>query len=417
MNINLDSTFNGLLGGAGVGKSWTLKNLNNKILTASTGIAAINLEGRTINSVLNYFNTEDLLFKVANGLLLDPLLEISKKNIYLVIDEISMTPAEQLDLICRAIEDHNEYVEYSPNLTKKHNKLKLIVSGDAAQLPPVSTGASPAKPFFQAVYWKKFNINHLIEVKRQSNKEFVGILNQIRLGNVRNVVDWFETKIGFEKELDLSFPGSTFFPTNKEVNSFNKVKLDELLSEEVVYESTRKGKQLVDWKDLPNRLVTKIGMKVMLLSNNFEDRYANGDLGIIVDTLAGGLLVRLLRDNRIVLINYKKLTNVVNVFNEKKQEYVSKVIGSIDYLPIRQGDSTSIHKSQSLSLDNVQVGVENSFLSRLSGGLYTALSRVTSYEGLRIVGTKDQFIKACYINPKYKNYLMELDTLTLPLSA
>jgi hypothetical protein len=76
-----------------------------------------------------------------------------------------------------------------------------------------------------------------------------------------------------------------------------------------------------------------------------------------------------------------------------------------------------VHNCQGLTLDKVQLSVTGDggrFLSNLSGGLYTGITRVTDYKGLRIVGTKDDFIKACYINPLYLNYLIKLDSLSQP---
>ena len=59
------------------------------------------------------------------------------------------------------------------------------------------------------------------------------------------------------------------------------------------------------------------------------------------------------------------------------------------------------HNSQGLTLDRVQLnlkGVGTSFLSKQSGMLYTALSRVRTPEGLSIVGTVDDLMRSVYVN-------------------
>lgn len=423
--------FTAILAPGGYGKSYLIKKKIEEdpsfaVLTASTGIAAINLNGRTINSLLGYFNTNDLLYKVANGGLLDSLLEVSKRFKNIVIDECSMIPSQQLDLICRAIEDHNRYVNSSHKIKGNHNELSIILLGDPGQLPAVSKPSTqgrydeefegdlkgiqdtPAKPFFMAKYWGKFTIHQLTEVKRQTDKEFVEKLMLIREGKVKEVVNWFEENVGFNNKIDDNFIGSTFFPTNKEVDNYNNLKLKQLPTEVVKFDSQRKGKQLSDWKNIPESLYIKTGCKVMLLCNNFTAGYANGELGYVEETLADSILVRLQRNDRVVLIEPKFLENTINCKNTKTDKYFTKIVGTISYLPVRQGDAASIHKCQGLTLDNVQIDLNHWFLSTLSGGLYTALSRVTNYKGLRLVGSRQQFIKACYINPKCLEFIKYL---------
>ena len=182
-----------------------------------------------------------------------------------------------------------------------------------------------------------------------------------------------------------------------------------LKTSEYRYYSEVSGIPSRDWNNIPEELVVKPGMKVMILANNFDEKYANGDLGIIVDCFPKGVLVELNRDGRQVLVQYKILENTV-ISTTKAGEPYQKRIGSINYLPIRQGFSSTLHKLQGLTLEELQLDVTHRFFSKLSGGLYTGITRVTDYKGLRIVGTKDDFIRACYINPIYLDYLLKLDS-------
>jgi intein/homing endonuclease len=66
------------------------------------------------------------------------------------------------------------------------------------------------------------------------------------------------------------------------------------------------------------------------------------------------------------------------------------------------------HNCQGLTLDDLQVnlkGAGNNFIRRTSGMLYTALSRVRTPEGLVIVGTPQDLINSCYVDPLYKKLI------------
>ena len=394
-------------GPAGSGKSTLLKTRKKVLMCAPTGISALNLGDnvRTINSTLNYFDSEDFKIKKEAGVIEKNLFKISAKYERIGLDEISFVESNQLDLLVLSILEHNKIVKESDKLSKKHNILGLTVLGDPAQLGPIK-----GLPFFKAKCWKLFNQIYLNTVRRQTNLEFINALSAIREGKVLEVVDWFEENIGFSKELDKDFTGSTFFSTNKEVDSFNSYKLAQLRTPEKKYSTERSGAQDRDWKTIPDYITVKPGMKVMILCNNFEEGYANGNLAILKECFPGGVLVELIRNKRQVLIEYKQLLNSV-IQQRKNGEYYSKVIGSVTYLPIRQGDSSTIHKGQGLTLEEVQLDVRNDFMRKLTGSLYTGITRVVDYKGLKIVGSKDQFIKACYINPMYLSYIQELKSL------
>jgi hypothetical protein len=258
----------------------------------------------------------------------------------IAIDEISMNPGKQVDKLVFGVLQHNKILKESKKLKANHNELSLTFLGDIAQLGPPK---EEHDPFFKAASWKYVDVTYLSEVKRQTNPEFINIVSQLRVGKVKNVVDWFESKIGFQKKLDMEFAGSTCFPTNKQVDDFNAYKLSQLNTTEKRYYSEVSGAPNRDWKSIPECVVVKPGMKVMLLANNFDEMYANGDLGIVEECFPASILVRLLRDERKVLIEYKSLSNTI-ISQNKEGEYVNKRIGTINYLPIRQGDSHTVHK-------------------------------------------------------------------------
>lgn len=409
----------------GSGKSFLLKQKPNTLLTSTTGITALNLgdSNRTINSTLGFFNRKELAAKSSLGEVFPRLLKISSLYKYIAIDEISMQSGEVTDLIVKEIANHNKIVSESKKYSKKHNLLGLILAGDAGQLPYVAdkddirNGISN-KPYFKAATYKFFKQTNLTEIKRQNDKQFIEALNYLRYGKAKEVVDWFIDKVEFSNTIDDNWEGSTFFAINKEVDEYNYERLEKLNTPEKTYYAEYSGIPNKDWdRNIPNSITVKPGMKVMILVNNFEEMYANGDLGILIDCFPQGVLVELARDKRQVLVNYRTVYNTSISISKKTGLPYEKRIGSCNYLPIRQGDSSSFHKAQGLTLDKVQLSITGKggdFLKRLSGGLYTGITRVTDYKGLRIVGTKDDFIRACYINPLYLDYLLKLDSLNQP---
>jgi hypothetical protein len=383
--------FISILGPAGVGKSFTVNEKLKEdpsycMRTSTTGISAVNLGGgaMTINSALKYFNTKQLLMKVANKEIDSILKKISERFRYIVIDECSMLDAAQVDLIYTAI--------CRFNAQNRKRKLGLYLTGDSGQLPAVS-----GKPFFEARYWNAFHVSYLTEVKRQSDKDFIKALQLVRAGRPEEAVDWFEENIGFHSSIDEDFEGSTFFSMNAEVDTYNFRKLTELEGVSKKYVALIEGTPMAVWKDIPKYVELKKGALITILINNIEQGYANGDMAIVQETFDTCILVKLLRTKRQVYIHYHGVNNV------PLGQY--KPVGSISYLPVRLSWASTIHKSQSLSLDAVQIKLGGEFLERLSGGLYTALSRVRTKEGLRIVGNRESFIQSCYVDPRYIPYI------------
>ena len=82
----------------------------------------------------------------------------------------------------------------------------------------------------------------------------------------------------------------------------------------------------------------------------------------------------------------------------------SEIIGTIDYMPLRAAYGCTVHKTQGLTLDNVQVNIRDPFF-RQPGMLFVALSRARTMEGLRIVGNQTGFVERCRIEPRVQKWL------------
>lgn len=438
-------------GAAGCGKTWLARervreNPYQTRLCASTGIAAINLGQTeftctTINSLLWYFDTKSLEDGFVSGKLdraLGRLYRAGTRQI--ILDEVSMMSGKQIDIICKGLDFLNH---------GRKDPMGLTLIGDFCQLPPIEPRGMPREGFaFEAKSWDRFaeNTTLLTEIKRQTDIEFVQALRAVRRGEGAEAVEFFQPFM--DTTVDIDFEGTTIMAKNLEVDRFNELRLDRLDTEWVRFPSYRFDKQLSEWKKLPQILDIKLDALVMILvnkSNKFERddgttyselEYCNGDLGYIREATAESATVELMREGRIVNVPYNTKENVLGMpdagpelvaqgrenlakfmAGERKLRppYLTKdpitrqdagiVVGTCEHLPLRVAYATTCHKSQGLTLDRVQININNQFFS--SGGMtYVGLSRARTAEGLRIIcGNSNTFIKRCKTNPLVEQWL------------
>jgi len=400
ITLNPDYTFHAILGAPGTGKSYFIneQSKNNPkwaLKTSTTGISAVNIGCKTLHSTLGFYDTNSLIGLINSGDIFPTLEGIASHYEYLIIDEISMLEGMALDLIAGAIKIIN----------KKNTlgrTLKLLVVGDPAQLPYVSTNVKSV-PFFQAKLWPEFEVHYLTEIKRQSDSDFIKVLHNIRLGEVNDEdIKWIKNNIGFHHEIDPKFKGLTFLGTNNIVDNYNYEKLSSIPQPPIILKNIREGRESSEWKHIPEQLTIKIGAKIILISNSYgQGNYVNGDLGIVQDYLeeTQQVLVKVARTNRVEVIERITRDNI--------KVGSKKILGKITYYPFKLGYYITVHRSQGLTLDSAQVRIFD--LARYSGALLVAMSRVPDYHNLRVVGGADAFKNCCKIDKKYKNFLLQLE--------
>lgn len=384
-----------LTGAAGTGKTYTIRQEVTKdpkfgVLAATTGIAAVNLgqDCTTINSLLKFFDLETLKQGYNKGYtvaFLKRLRAQGYKN--LIIEEVSMMSAQQLELIFAAMVKVNR----SPG-----GAMGIILCGDLSQIPPVK-----GDYIFRAPCFRNFEIIKLTEIKRQSDPEFVTALNLMRLGKAKEALDYFVTQVGFQSKVSDDFRGTTIVGTNTEADNYNKKRLEGLNGDYHSYYVVKSGTEKSEWKKIPECLKIKVGALVMVLSNNLKDGYANGDLGYVFSCTADTVTVMSLRTESLITI---KTVKRLNEEYEPKTKQVA-IRGTITYMPLRVAWASTCHKSQGLSLDAVQINCGSGFLGETPGGLYTALSRCRTAGGLYLAGSTSQFINNCKVDPNVLPYL------------
>lgn len=385
------------------------------LLCATTGVAAINLGTITLNSALGFFDTDSLRDAYLTGRLSRKLHQIGLDHRRLVIDERSMLDAEQLDLLYRAASEANEYRDL------RDRPLGITLVGDFAQLPPVR-----ARFCFDAECWPEFSRNtlRLTKVWRQEQSHFLEALNATRRGDGHAAADILSAwGTEWHTSLDTHFDGTTIVPKNDQVDRYNSIALDRVSGPKLTITSRRWGKASAEWRNVPERTELKLNAYVMILANSpltdGEFIYVNGDCGHIREVTRDAISIELVRNGRV--ISLPRLVRSASVKDKPEGWYSTDrslgylprphrnskgwyVLGQVEYFPVRLAYASTVHKSQGVSLDRLQVDVRDQFFSAY-GMCYVALSRVRTIEGLRMVGQKERFIKNCRVDPRVEEWL------------
>ena len=382
-----------LTGSAGTGKTYVLNQYIKYLkarripvsITASTGIAATHLEGTTIHAWSGIGIKDALSPRQLRDLKTKKYLKKHmEKTKVLIIDEISMLHARQLDLVNQVIRSFRENEE-------PFGGLQLVLCGDFFQLPPIgdSTESSRDKFSFMSASWleAKLTICYLTDQFRQSDNQFSDILNEIRSGSVSpEAIDQLNERrnnmTGGPSQEELSEGSTRLYTHNIDVDRVNQDQLKKLEGRTKTFDSKMKGNlklgETISKSIMaPPVLQLKKGAKVMFVKNNYEKGYLNGSMGEVVRFDKEGIpLVR--------------LTNGLDLRAEPEEwrveDETGKLLVSYTQVPLRLAWAITVHKSQGMTLDSAVMDLGKTF-ERGQG--YVALSRVKSLEGLKLLGLND----------------------------
>jgi ATP-dependent exoDNAse (exonuclease V) alpha subunit len=375
-------------GGAGCGKSYLLNFLkrnfaNNGLeITASTGIAAVNIGGSTIHSWAGIGLANQPIEQIIENIFLPKFSKVRRKIIKtktLAIDEISMISREVLEIldqVFRAVRANE----------KPMGGMQMLFFGDFLQLPPINRDNTSSNFCFDSKTWDDLNFHNIIldKIFRQSDEKFIKLLNNLRFG----IVD-AEDKIILESRIKITDNNSAIQPTiltthNAKVEFVNNKHLKNIPNPEQVFQAEYKGdaykidflkKNCIAYQSLK----LKVGAQVMMIKNTLQkEGIINGSLGIVKD------------------FSTKKLYPIVEFANSKTftispeewllekfdaETRVNKVEASISQIPLILAWAITIHKSQGLTLDKISCDLSDSFSP---GQSYVALSRARNLEGVFI---------------------------------
>ncbi|RVE49816.1 hypothetical protein evm_005546 [Chilo suppressalis] len=402
-------------GSAGTGKSFLLKRIvaalppEVTVATASTGVAACHVGGTTLHAFAGIGDGSGTLETLCERAVKLPLVAQKwRKCKHLIIDEISMVDGtffEKLEAVARYVRRND----------KPFGGIQLILCGDFLQLPPVVDKAKTEKRFcFQSPSWDKCIelCFELKQVHRQKDQEFISILNNIRIGRVtKEISDRLLSTARQKIECDGILATILCSHTN-DSKTINDTKLKDLNGESKIFSSqdSDSATKLLDMQTIaPSKLVLKVGAQVMLLKNiNVNAGLVNGARGVVIRFEEGFPVVR--------FKNKKEYTA------RSERWYVKNSNGTLlcrRQVPLNLAWAFSIHKSQGLTLDCVEMSLSKIFEA---GQAYVALSRAQSLDTLRVLDFDSRHVWAdpsvLEFYQKFRRRLQQMELIPLgrPLS-
>jgi len=389
-----------LTGKAGTGKTTFLNDFVKKtkkkhIVIAPTGIAAINAGGVTIHSMfglpLRTFlpTTERIDGSLANNIAdLMPHFKYRKDKLKLlreieiiIIDEVSMLRADVLDMM-----------DFSLRFVRRNNQrfggVQMLFIGDLYQLPPVVRDEHILKMYYQSPFFfdslaiKEIPLItiELTKVYRQSDQEFLEILNAIRDGDIANI-DFEHLNERYDPDFETGQDSYVYLCShNKMADEINQKKLAEIKVDPSTYEAKLFGEFKENQFPNDQFLELKMGAQIMFIRNDIspEKKYFNGKLGEIVGLDENEIRVALEGSEREIVVK-REVWEQKKYFLDTDKNIKEEVLGSFEQFPIKLAWAVTIHKSQGLTFDKVIIDAGKSFTA---GQVYVALSRCRTLEGI-----------------------------------
>lgn len=377
-----------LTGSAGSGKTHLLNQYIGYLkdhgvpvaVTASTGIAASHMGGITVHSwsgvgVRSALSPYDLEAMEEKRYLWDRF----QKTKVLIIDEISMLDHHRLDLI-------DTVARFFKRSEAPFGGLQVVLSGDFFQLPPVSRKGEPQARFvYHSNAWRTLGLKvcYLTESHRHKDDRYLAMLNAIREKTLSpEIVSDLVTRIN--KTPSFASRPTKLYTHNADVDGINAEELDKTEGLVFTYKMSESGREpisalLKNTCLAPAELSLKNGAQVMFVKNNQEAGYVNGTLGVVTNCSNNYPTVKTVSG---------KIINAEPV--EWKIEDDGRVLASVKQVPLRLAWAITVHKSQGMTLDAAEIDLSKSFEKGMG---YVALSRLKSFEGLKLIGINDMALE------------------------
>ncbi|KAJ8034279.1 ATP-dependent DNA helicase PIF1 [Holothuria leucospilota] len=284
-----------LFGQAGKGRTYTLlkvidaiKKHRKVLVSASTGIAATSLCGKTVHSLFGLrdgrFTSVDLIHKIDNDANFYQIKGNITQTDVLIIDEISMLSRVtflQLEEVIRTVRGGLE----------QFGGMQIIAAGDLYQLKPVPNpvNSDPGELIIVDDFIKKAIPHHFIlqEVYRQTEDDLVAAIHQLSKG-----IECLQETVKLMNELQRPLPQNSrpirLFATNYDVDRCNS---DNLLS--------MKGENVANRKQIPVKLAFAMtvhkaqGMTLDQVEVHCQNMTIPGQIGVVIGraTTKSGLRV------------------------------------------------------------------------------------------------------------------------------
>jgi hypothetical protein len=390
-------------GKAGTGKTTLLKGIasatqKSVVVVAPTGVAAVNAGGVTIHSMFGlpltcFVPSDDVIdpnIATNRYRLLGEQLRLTREKLQvlremdlLIIDEVSMVRADifdAIDVVLRHVRGNRQPL----------GDAQVLLIGDVHQLPPVVKDAEwkilktyyRSPYFFDSRVWSQLNAAQieLRTVYRQSDERFLELLNNVRNRQL-GTNDFRRLQERYVPDFKPPEPGYVLLTThNRKADSVNSSELANLPDPSHAFEARIEGEFPEALFPCDAVLRLKIGAQVMFIRNDSEaGAYYNGKLAIVKGLDDTGITVTFRDSGLDYTLHPETWENFGYRVEEKSGKVVREELGTFRQYPLRLAWAITIHKSQGLTFDRVNIDAGRSFAA---GQVYVALSRCRSLEGI-----------------------------------
>jgi ATP-dependent exoDNAse (exonuclease V) alpha subunit len=306
----------------------------------------------------------------------------------LIIDEVSMVRADLMDAIDQFMRINGK------DENKPFGGVQMLFFGDIFQLQPVV--ASEEEQRYFASYYKSpyffdakifntlsYDILNLKKVFRQKDKEFIKLLDAVRLKSINNsqfselnkryIPDYWPSKD--DKSITLT-------STNKLAADMNEFRLNDIPNREFTFMGMIEGE--FPKRSLPTEMLLRLkhGAQIMFVKNDFKKSWVNGTIGHICGIKDDFIEVEIIHNGEKYNYPVEKVEwEVLNYkYDYHYHKIITEVVGTFTQYPIKLAWAITIHKSQGLTFDNVIIDLGSGAFAH--GQTYVALSRCTNFDGI-----------------------------------
>ena len=330
------------------------------------------------------------------------------------IQFFGLTPEDLLDELGKTFRTND----------KPFGGLQVIFVGDFFQLPPVSADKRTEFCFASNNWFVTFPKEQHVVLEtlfRQSDPEYIQLLNEVRVGDISmKSVEMLQKYLNRPKAKNMTY----LFPTRSTAGAFNSQQYSNLKEKEYVFKPEIKHDVITysDGRLIDSALVRKCklltpsareyeiqnlmksnslepislkkGAFVMCTRNMLNSKICNGSQGVITDFILGRPQVAF--NNGLVV--------AIDMHEYQHPDFPCLVVKQY---PICLAWAMTIHKIQGSTLDCAAIDIGQTVFEY--GQTYVALSRVRSLDGLYLLNFNASKIRA---NPKVIAFYKSLKQAT-----
>ena len=388
-----------ITGPAGTGKSHVIRRAIERAkqegrrvgVAAMTGSAALLIGGRTLHSLLGIGLAKgDAKTLAAKAQVNKTLRKQLERLEFLVIDEVSMLDAD----LCTLISDYLKLVR------RRHSEpfggVQLLLSADFCQLPPVNGSFC-----FESRAWKELDpdvVPFKTNFRQQGDVRFRELLDRARVAECTpddlRLLKQTKTRV-FPEHIQPT----RIYSRNRDVDAINEAEMERLVQRgeaTETYAAIFPSAEVAGASGLPKETKLVTGGQVVL-TYNLTDKLVNGSRGQVVSLEPDRVGVKWL-DGSVGYVNAIEVA-----FEHERTQQTHK----IRYMPLKLAWAITVHKSQGMTLDAVEMDLGPSIFE--FGQAYTALSRARSLDSVRVVALYPASFK---LHPSVSAFYNELEQVS-----